>query len=78
MNLRRFGASLALAALLAHAQQPGPSFDVVSIRPQTPDDNRFRVKPPANGRFTATGSVAKFLLMLAFDVQESQIVGGQP
>jgi len=69
---------LALVAALALAQQPNPSFEVVSIRPQAPDDNRFRVKPPANGRFTATGSVAKFLLMLAFDVQESQIVGGPP
>jgi len=76
MNLGQLGASLALAALLAQAQQPNPSFDVVSIRPQSPDDNRFRAKPPANGRFTATGSAAKFLLMLAFDVQESQIAGG--
>jgi uncharacterized protein (TIGR03435 family) len=34
------------------------------------------VKPPANGRFTATGSVAKLVLMLAYDMQEAQISGG--
>jgi uncharacterized protein (TIGR03435 family) len=53
-----------------------PSFDVASIRPHAPDDNRFLVKPPANGRFTATGSAAKLVLMLAFDMQEAQISGG--
>lgn len=31
---------------------------------------------PANGRFSATGSVAKLVLMIAYDVQETQIVGG--
>ena len=51
-------------------------FDVASIHPHAPDDNRFLVRPPSNGRFTASGSVAKLVLMLAYDVQESQIMGG--
>ena len=51
-------------------------FDVASIRAHFPDDNRFRVKPPADGRFSATGAVAKVLLMLAYDVPEPQITGG--
>jgi uncharacterized protein (TIGR03435 family) len=52
------------------------SFDVASIRPHAPDDDHFRVKMPSNGRFATTGSVAKLVLMVAYDVQESQIVGG--
>jgi len=31
---------------------------------------------PSNGRFSATGSIAKLVLMVAYDVQETQIVGG--
>jgi len=42
-----------------------PSFDVASIRPHAPDDTRFYVKLPAHGRFTAAGSVAKLVVMLA-------------
>lgn len=53
-----------------------PSFDVASIRPHAPDDARFYVKLPAQGRFSATGSVAKLVVMLAYDVQEAQIAGG--
>ena len=52
------------------------TFDVASIRPQTAGDNVSFVRPPSNGRFTAMGTTAKLLLMLAYDVQETQIVGG--
>jgi uncharacterized protein (TIGR03435 family) len=50
---------------------------VASIRPHAPNDDRFSVRPPSNGRFTAIGSVAKLVVMLAYDVQESQITGGE-
>lgn len=53
-----------------------PSFDVASILPHAPGDQRFGVKMPSAGRFSATGVVGKLLLMLAYDVQESQISGG--
>lgn len=53
-----------------------PAFDVASIRPHAPDDSRFVVHMPANGHFSCTGSVAKLVMMLAYDVQESQISGG--
>jgi len=52
------------------------TFDVASIRAQTPGTGGFFVRPPSNGRFTATGATAQLLLMLAFGVQETQIVGG--
>ena len=54
----------------------GQTFEVASIRPQAPDDHLFFVRPPNGGRFTANGTVAKLLVMLAYDVQESQITGG--
>jgi uncharacterized protein (TIGR03435 family) len=51
------------------------SFDVASVRPHPQEDDRFGVKMPAEGQFRATGATAKVLLMLAYDVQETQIVG---
>lgn len=61
-----------LGCLSATAQ----SFDVAGIRAHPMDDDRFGVKMPAEGQFRATGTTAKLLLMLAYDVQETQIVGG--
>jgi uncharacterized protein (TIGR03435 family) len=54
-----------------------PAFAVASIHRHAPGDEQFFVRPPGNGRFEATGSVARLLVMLAYDVQESQIVGGE-
>jgi uncharacterized protein (TIGR03435 family) len=54
----------------------GQNFDVASVRPQAPNDSRFFVRPPNRGQFTANGAVAKLLVMLAYDVQDTQIVGG--
>lgn len=51
-------------------------FDVISIRPHAPDDNRFLVRPPIRGHFTAQGATAKLVMMFAYDAQESQIVNG--
>jgi len=67
---------LVCIALVSLRGADAPSFDVASIRPHAPDDANFYVKMPAQGRFTATGSVAKLVVMLAYDVQEAQIAGG--
>ncbi|HEY3827229.1 MAG TPA: TIGR03435 family protein [Bryobacteraceae bacterium] len=67
---------LAWVSLLLLRGVAAQNFEVASIRPHPPGDTAFRVKPPIGGRFTATGSVASFLLMLAYDVPETQIVGG--
>jgi len=53
-----------------------PKFEVVSIHPHAPDDSTFRVTMLSNGQFTATGSAAKLVLMLAYNIQEAQVVGG--
>jgi uncharacterized protein (TIGR03435 family) len=52
------------------------SFDVASVRAHPPEDDRFGVKMPSAGQFYATGVTAKQLLMLGFDMQETQIAGG--
>lgn len=65
-----------LLLIAAFAAIFGQTFEVASIRPQVPDDHSFLVRPPNGGHFTANGAVTKLLVMLAYDVQESQIVGG--
>jgi uncharacterized protein (TIGR03435 family) len=62
--------------LVALVGSYGQSFDVASVRPQAPNDSRFFIRPPNRGQFTANGAVAKLLVMLAYDVQDTQIVGG--
>jgi uncharacterized protein (TIGR03435 family) len=54
----------------------GQSFDVAGIHPHAPDDSRFLVRAPNGGHFTAVGAVGKLLVMIAYGVQDSQIVGG--
>lgn len=61
-----------LSWLCASAQ----SFDVASIHSHSAEDDRFGVKMPTAGQFYATGVTAKQLVMLAFDLQETQIAGG--
>jgi uncharacterized protein (TIGR03435 family) len=67
--------AISLAALRGADAQ---TFDVATVRPQSAGDSTFFIRPPINGRFTAMGATAKLLLMLAYDVQESRIVGGPP
>lgn len=63
-------ACFALAGLRAQ------SFDVASVRPHDPANQTFVVHMPVAGHFTAEGAPVRLLLMLGYDVEESQIVGG--
>src|SRR5215472_10010848 len=65
-------ATALFAAVCVHSQ----GFDIASIRSHAPDDARFLVHMPTNGQFSASGVAVKLVMMLAFDLQESQIVGG--
>ena len=64
--------ALCLFCVLSLGAADGPHFAVVSIR-QAPDETPFFAKPPSNGAFSATGIVARFMVMLAWNVEESQI-----
>ena len=65
---------LVCISLVCVRAETAPAFDIVSIHLHAPDDTRFVVHMPTNGHFSTTGSVAKLIVMIAYDVQESQIL----
>jgi uncharacterized protein (TIGR03435 family) len=62
-----------LFALLLCAD--GPRFEAASIHP-SPEGAPFFARQPSNGKFYGTGVVVRLVVMLAYNVQESQIAGG--
>ncbi|HXE62317.1 MAG TPA: TIGR03435 family protein [Bryobacteraceae bacterium] len=68
-------ALLSLLSALCLGAADGPRFEAVSIHP-SPDNAPFFARPPSNGKFSATGIVARLIVMLAYNVQESQIANG--
>jgi uncharacterized protein (TIGR03435 family) len=67
---------IAAAITLCLSASNPPKFAAVSIHRLAPDDSSFFVKPPGNGKFTAVGATARFMIVLAWDLQDSQIAGG--
>ncbi len=65
-----------IAASIALARLYGQSFDVASVRPHDPSNPRFVVHMPNAGHFAAEGAPVKLLVMLAYNLQESQVEGG--
>lgn len=59
----------------AHAQSPGPSFEVATVKRASPqaDPNTGSWSPPGIGRFTANHVSLALLLRLAYGVDDSQI-----
>jgi len=65
---------LSLGVLVA---QPGRSFDVVSVKPHTPDgDAGVRVDTQPGGRLTIANASLRMLLTFAYRLQDDQVVGG--
>jgi bla regulator protein blaR1 len=61
---------------IAFAQQPDrPAFEVASIKPSDPNDQRFMIGSQPGGRFTANANL-KLLIGVAYDVRNHQISGG--
>src|ERR1043165_1936107 len=75
-------AALAAAALaLPSAQQERssdkpPQFEVASIKPNKSGDPRVMIGMQPGGRFTATNVPLRMLIRNAFQLQETQLVGG--
>jgi bla regulator protein blaR1 len=70
---------LLLAPVLPIAQtpvQPGPQFEVASIKPNKSADNRVMMSVQPGGRFTATNVTLRMMIRNAYQLQESQITGG--
>ena len=70
-------AALATATVLAQSQDPEPSekFEVASVRPNTADDVRSTVDVQPGGRFTAFNVRLRNLIINAYRLQGSQLVG---
>jgi bla regulator protein blaR1 len=70
---------LLLAPVLPIAQtpaQPGPQFEVASIKPNKSGDGRVMLGVQPGGRFTATNVPLRLLIRNAYQLQDFQIVGG--
>jgi uncharacterized protein (TIGR03435 family) len=76
MNLQLIGVAMATAVVLAMAQtNPSrPEFEVASIKPDPRPD--VSIGRPPSGRLVARGIFTKFLIALAYDVKEFQILDG--
>jgi len=88
-----FALAILLAATAASAQAPAAppaalspdaAFEVASIKPSNPDPNNplsgvALPLPLPGGRFTATNTPLRMLIMMAYELQqEAQLVGGSP
>jgi uncharacterized protein (TIGR03435 family) len=70
---------LLVAPVLPIAQtpaQPGPQFEVASIKPNKSGDGRVMLGVQPGGRFTATNVPLRLLIRNAYQLQDFQIVGG--
>ncbi len=54
-----------------------PEFEVASVKPNVSGRTNFLMRPPADGRFTATNVTLKLLIALAYQMRELEIFGGQ-
>jgi uncharacterized protein (TIGR03435 family) len=69
------GVCLLLAATCLTAQEP--AFDVASIRPSEPAQaaQPSEIRPMPNGRFTATNATPRGLVLRAYGLVDSQLIG---
>jgi uncharacterized protein (TIGR03435 family) len=54
----------------------GPSFEVASVKTNTSGDQRVMIQTPPGGRFTATNVPLRNLIVLAYRLQNFQLIGG--
>src|ERR1044072_8116316 len=78
-DIALFGISLTLIPV--HAQDKPPAFEVVSVKPSSPNSSSPlgmipMVMPAPNGRLTATNVPLRVLVRMAYGVQDFQIDGG--
>jgi uncharacterized protein (TIGR03435 family) len=70
---------LLLATQLAHSQMPAPVFDVATIKPAaTPSDGHTHINYPPDDSFSASNITLPALMQWAYEMPETQILGGPP
>src|SRR5262249_51283062 len=62
--------------LLAQQPSTNAAFDVTSVKPNNSGSGMIQMLPAANGGWQATNVTLGFLLRMAFQLQDNQIVGG--
>ena len=69
---------LVTAATAETFQQPfpAPSFEVASVRRNTSGDSAMSVRVGEGGRFTATNMPLRQLIRYAYELQDSELIGG--
>ena len=73
-----FLAAGSVAVALGQTQSPiaRPEFEVASVKPNASGNNDLLMRPPVDGRFTATNVTLKMLIALAYKVRQLEISGG--
>jgi uncharacterized protein (TIGR03435 family) len=71
-----FLAAAVTRAVLAQSPTVPKQFDVVAIKPNADNDNRWAFRTSGGRGFTATGVTLKFLIAEAYHVRAYQIPGG--
>jgi len=68
-------AALALGSCHVFAQAPRPEFEVASIKLNKSGDLRSMIVPPGGGKFTANNIPLQFLVTVAFQIKDFQLMG---
>jgi bla regulator protein blaR1 len=62
-------------AMLGIAQTPASKFEVASIKPADPNQNRISIQMTPGGRYVANAVTVSFLIQQAYGVRDFQIAG---
>lgn len=77
MTLLRLVLPILFITQLAHAQAPGPSFEVATIKPAAPSsDGHTHINYPPDDRFSAINITLLNLMQWAYGMPERQILEG--
>src|SRR6478736_6705570 len=60
------GIGIAVVPIHSQTKQQKPSFEIVSVKPSSPDNNYSFVLPPQGDRLTMTGATLKTLMTMAY------------
>jgi uncharacterized protein (TIGR03435 family) len=75
-SLRACAAFLILAGLAMAQSEPGPRFEVASIKPAAPDQRGTFIRNMPGGRLNITNMTMKEMITFAWRIQPFQISGG--
>ncbi len=66
-----------MAAAIAAAQSPQPSFDVASVKENTSrnENGQWGIMPPTPGRLRIANTPLRFILHYAFHIRDHQLIG---